>query len=94
VKQRVEKLQDAIELGHHCRAEHVDSSLVTDMSGGKVWEGLVEIFELVGHESAGRCYAWFAKDGSRSQPVMVLELPPVRSPQTAVRAALARTRKE
>jgi hypothetical protein len=91
----MEKLKDAIEIDHHCRAEHVDSKPVIVTSGStKLWEGVVEVFELVGHERASRCYAWLSENGARPQPLTVLELPPVHSPQTAVRAALARTKKE
>jgi hypothetical protein len=64
VNQRIEKLKDTIELNHHCRAEHVDSKAVIEMAGEKtVWEGVVEVFELVGHGEAKRCYGWLSKIG-------------------------------
>ncbi len=42
------------------------------------------MFELVGHPSASKCYAWDV-DG---QVTAVLHQPPVDSPQAAVRAAI------
>jgi hypothetical protein len=89
VNRRIEKLKDTIELNDHCRAEHVDSKAVIEMAGEKtVWEGVVEVFELVGHGEAKRCYGLLSQIGPRPQVVTERELPPVRSPQLAVRAAL------
>jgi hypothetical protein len=87
--------ESTIELNHHCRAEHVDSKAVIEMAGEKtVWEGVVEVFELVGHGEAKHCYTWLSKIGPRPQVVTESELPPVRSPQSAVRAALARGKRK
>ena len=52
--------------------------------GETVWEGEVLVFELVGHPSASRCYAWEV-DG---EVTAVLGEAPVNSPQTAVRASI------
>jgi hypothetical protein len=63
---------------------------VREMFGDKVvWEGVVEKFALLGHPKAKWCYAWSFQDGDTTRYVTVLELPPVESPQTAVRAAIA-----
>jgi hypothetical protein len=40
------------------------------------------------HPKAKRCYAWSYQDKGETQYVNVLEIPPVVSPQTAVRAAI------
>ena len=59
--------------------------------GETVWKGVVEQFELVGHPKAKRCYAWSHRDGpidSEERFVAVLELPPVDSPQSAVKVAI------
>ena len=53
-----------------------------------VWEGVVESFALAGHPKANRCYAWSYKDKGETQYVNALEIPPVVSPETAVRAAI------
>jgi len=52
--------------------------------GETIWEGEVLVFELVGHPSASRCYAWEV-DG---EVTAVLGEAPVTSAQTAVRAAI------
>ena len=60
------------------------------MSGDTVlWEGVVQVFELVGHALAKCCFAWSYRSGGLPKVVTVLQLPPVTSPQAAVRAALA-----
>ena len=42
-----------------------------------------------GHPKAKRCYAWSFTEGKQTRFVTVLEIPPVESAQTAVRAAIA-----
>jgi hypothetical protein len=85
--QQVESLKDTIELNYHCRAEHVASAAVIEMSGGEqIWQGMVDVFEVACHLPVKRCYAWSQGAGPA---ITVLELPPVRSAGTAVHAALA-----
>lgn len=54
-----------------------------------VWSGKVEVYVLVGHAKANRCYAWMGAtpEGERRVHV-VLELPPVASAADAVRSTL------
>src|SRR5688572_13936971 len=86
---RLEKLRDAVQVMHRCSAVHVESVPVVEMfRSQKVWEGVVEVFDLTGHPKAKRCYAWSYPDGKETRFVAVLEVPPVESPQTAVRAAI------
>ncbi len=59
--------------------------------GQTVWEGCVFVFKLSEHE-AKRCYAWVDPDNDRL--VTVLEKPPVKSPETAVRAYIVSRTKE
>jgi hypothetical protein len=59
-----------------------------------IWQGEVEIFTLNGHAKAKRAYGWQAGDGRDAQFTAVLEIPPVDSPNTAVRAAIAAKAKE
>ena len=50
-----------------------------------------EVFAITGHPKAKRCYAWGHVSGDDDQArryVCVLELPPVDSPETAVRAGI------
>ena len=59
------------------------------------WSGNVEIFNIRGHPTAKRCYAWSHAVGSGGRGkrfLAVLELPPVDSPQTAVKAVLSETK--
>lgn len=82
-----EALKDAIELRHHCRAEHVRSVPVRENFGEKgAWEGVVEVFELVGHPEAQCCYGWFAVVHGCRQCITALHVPPVTSPHAAVRS--------
>ena len=53
--------------------------------------GEVEVSDLTGHPKAKRCYAWSHQagpPGNGERFVTVLELPPVKDPQTAVKAAI------
>jgi len=75
---------------HLCNAIHERSVPVVEMFGKKtVWEGVVESFALTGHSRAKRGYAWSYQDKGETQYVNVLEIPPVNSPVTAVRASIA-----
>ena len=52
----------------------------------------VEVFDLTGHKKAKRAYAWShvaGRDDSDERFVAVLEIPPVDSPQAAVKVAIA-----
>ncbi len=90
MNERLKTLKDAVETAHKCRALHDQSVPVREMFGDKVvWEGVVEKFALLEHPKAHWCYAWSFKDGTETRYITVLELPPVESPQTAVRAAIA-----
>jgi hypothetical protein len=62
-----------------------------EYQGQTVWEGEVEVFDIRGHPKATRGYGWGHVTGENDQArryVVVLELPPVTSPQTAVQAAI------
>ena len=85
------RLKMTIEQLHRCSAEHVASSPVHEVFNGKtVWEGDVEIFRLEKHPRAKRCFAWSHGD----RIVTVLEIPPVNSPQTAVRSQIVKEVKD
>lgn len=77
---------------HGCEAEHAATVPVKEVFQGQtVWEGEVEVFNLRGHPKAKRGYAWahaMGEDDGGKRYVAVLELPPVESAQTAVRAAI------
>ena len=74
---------------HQCKAVHERSAVIVEkFKNQTVWEGVVESFALAGHPKAKRCYAWSYQDKGETQYVNVLEIPPVVSLQTAVRAAI------
>ena len=77
---------------HDCSSKHVETVPVHEVFRGQtVWQGNVEVFDLTGHPKAKRCYAWShreGKDDNGERFVAVLEIPPVVSPETAVRASI------
>lgn len=88
------RLKDAILLVHGCEAEYAGRDDVIETFGDDdlYWSGYVEIFRLQGHPQAKKCYAWSqftGEEGGEERYVAILELPPVDSPHTAVRAAIA-----
>lgn len=87
----VDALRDAIKNMHACDSRWVESVQVTERFNGKiVWDGEVQVFDLVGHPRAKRAYAWsHATEGSKRRFVAVLGLPPVDGPKSAVRIAIA-----
>jgi hypothetical protein len=90
VNGRIEKLRDAVQVMNRCKAEHIESVPIREMFGNQVaWEGVVEVFKISGHPKAVRCYAWSYQGDKGEQYVNVLEIPPVVSPETAVRASIA-----
>lgn len=92
--QYIEEIKAAILNLHHSRYEYVETVPVTEVFQGQtIWEGEVEVFELKDHPKAKKAYAWgypeTESDDARTY-VTVLELPPVESPVTAVRASIVR----
>jgi len=77
---------------HGVESKHVESVPIKEVFKGKtVWDGVVEVFELIGHPKAPKVYAWAHDTGNPKQPrkhVTVLHIPPVVSPVLAVRAAI------
>jgi hypothetical protein len=86
MSERIENLRTAIETMHGCKAKHECSAVIVEKFRHEtVWEGVVESFALTGHPKAKRCYAWSFQDNGETQYVNVLEIPPVKSAETAVR---------
>jgi hypothetical protein len=89
----IEDLRAVIGKLHGCDSKHVESVPVHEVFQGQTaWQGVVEVFDLFGHPKAKRCYAWSHLDGDKDEKtnfVTVLEIPPVDSPQTAVKVAIA-----
>lgn len=84
-------LRNAIEAQHGGVATFAYEIPVTEIWQGKtVWDGVVGVFDLTGHPEAKRAYAWSEPiEGSNKRRFFaVLHIPPVDSPQKAVRAAI------
>ncbi|QHN02749.1 hypothetical protein FTO74_04725 [Granulicella sp. WH15] len=89
----IEDLKHAIHKLHGAPATHRESVPVKEVWNGQtIWEGIVEVFDLHGHPDANTSYAWSHETDAPDRPqhhVTVLHVPPVVSPITAVRAAIA-----
>ena len=84
----IERLQLTIQHLHQCAAVHRETVPVHEIFQGQtVWQGEVEVFDLTGHPKAKRCYGWTY--GEPEEFITILELPPVDSPQGAVKVAVA-----
>ena len=55
----IDELRDVIHKVHGAEALHIESVPVKESFEGRtVWEGIVEVFDLIGHGMATRAYAW------------------------------------
>jgi len=88
----IEKLRETIRRFHGVESKHVESVPVKEVFQGKtVWEGIVEVFELIDHPEATRLYAWMHDvESGRRRYVTVLHVGPIDSPQAAVRGSIVR----
>jgi len=95
-----DELGRAVERQHGGIARLVQSVPVRESFDGKpVWEGVVHILDLAGNPKATRAYAWSSPiEGSKKRRFFaVLRIPPITSPNEAVRAAIVqehRTKRE
>lgn len=83
-------LQDAIRHLHGVESVFVESVPVHDTLDGKTaWIGEVQVFDLKGHPTATRCYAWsYALEGTKRRFLAVLHEGPIDSAVNAVRASV------
>ena len=91
----VDQLKQAIEGLHRCSARLVESVPVTETYNNEVvWDGVVHVFNLDGHASASRAYAWSGEVNGPDERrfFAVIHEGPVGSPIDAVRAVLAANR--
>jgi hypothetical protein len=91
MKDYIAKLQQVIQHLHGCESVHVATTPIREFFQGKrIWDGEVETFAIKDHPKASTCYAWVHQDDQGKQHyTAVLRLPPVNSPQSAVKAAIA-----
>lgn len=83
------ELKNTIRRLHRCEAAHTRTEAVREVVNGQVmWQGNVEVFAIVGHDEALRCYAWgHLHDDGKWEVTTVLAIPPVVSASSAVLAA-------
>ena len=88
----IKELGETIHRLHGAKAKHSKSVPVKeDFEGQTVWDGIVEVFDLTGHPQTDKAYAWMHDTENPKRPkrrVTVLNIPPVVSPETAVRAVI------
>ncbi len=85
----------AIEESHGVDSEYVSFQHVRELFEEQVaWDGYVNVFTLHKHPHAKRCYAWSYDNRGTLKTVTVLEIPPVDSPESAVKVAIAAKARE
>jgi hypothetical protein len=84
----IEQLEKAIKNLHACKCKHLRSVAVHQtFEDQTVWQGTVGVFELENHPQAKIAYAWSYKgDDGKRHHVAVLGVPPINSPDDAVKA--------
>lgn len=89
----ITRLQNAIWRVNHCESKYIETVAVSDpvlnFQESAVGEGEVAVFELRGHPQTKRAYAWLYRVKHNTICVVVLEIPPITSAQTAFEAAIA-----
>ena len=90
----IARFQNAIRRINGCESKYLETVTVSESFQGfqkkTAWEGEVAVFEIYDHPKANRAYAWSCISlGKVRRCVVVLNIPPVISPQTGVQAALA-----
>lgn len=71
---------------HGCKSSYCRTVLVEEtLAGHPDWDRLVKVFDVFGHLTAECCFAWTYHEKGAIKRVAVLKLPPVDSPERAVR---------
>ena len=87
----IEELQNAIQNLHGCKSSWIESVPIKEVFKGQtVWEGNVQVFQLINHPSTSKCYAWsyIVDESGKRKFIAVLHEVPVDSPKNAVKAAI------
>ncbi len=88
----IAELQAVILNLHGCNAVHIETvPVVEEFQGKTIWQGEVEVFETTDCPKAKLIYGWGHVTGDNDQGrryVAVLGVPPISSPQSAVKAAI------
>jgi hypothetical protein len=87
----IDELQKVVEQIHNCKAHFIKSMPILETFEEQiVWQGTVHIFDIQDNPLTNRCYAWSSPiEGSNKRRFYaVLNIPPVDSPEKAVRASI------
>jgi hypothetical protein len=91
-----DELRIAVERMHGGSATLVQSVPTREsFEGNIVWEGVVHVFDLSGHPTTTRAYAWSSpiEGSTKRRLVAVLHTARINSPLEAVRAAIVAEQK-
>jgi hypothetical protein len=86
-----DQLRNTVQETYGGSAELAESVRVRENFPGKVvWDGVVHVFDLVGHPTATRAYAWSSPiaGSDKRQSFAALHTTQINSPQGAVRASI------
>jgi hypothetical protein len=92
----INDVKETVERLHSCKAFFIEDVAVIEKFGSKtIWNGIVHIFRIEGNPKANICYAWSSpiKDSKKRRYYTVLHIPPIDSPEKAVRASIVQDRK-
>ena len=90
MSERIAKLKSAIERKVGGLARHVESTPIREVfRGERVWEGVVETFDLALNPTVKRCYAWSYEENGETKYVTVSQTLEINSPEMAVKAYIA-----
>ena len=85
--ENIKSIRDAIKKMHRCESGYVET--VPVIHGIVAEKIMVEVFDLFGHATAKRAYAWQYPDGEEMKTIAVLENPTVNSASGAVKLIVA-----
>lgn len=94
--ENIDVLRDAIERMHNCKAIFLEDVTIIEKFGSKiVWKGVVNTFKIIDHPKAEICYAWSSpiKGSKKRRYYTVLRIPPIDSPEKAVRVSIVHNHK-
>ncbi len=89
--EKIDALQNAIRHLHGCESIFVSWERAHDEFAGRVvFDREVGVFDLIGHKTASRAFAW-TEPGSAGKRrfFAVLAVPPINDARDAVRASIA-----
>jgi len=89
--EKLDGLQKVVERACAAKAMHIGESAIIEKFGDRlVWKGIVHVFKIEGNPKAEICYAWSSpiKGSTKRRYYAVLKIPPIDSPEKAVRAAI------